>query len=160
MTGPAEVPVLETERLVLRAHRPEDFEAHAALWADATVTRFIGGRPLTREEAWARFLRTAGHWRLLGFGFWAIEAKASGRLVGEAGFHEMRRSIAPAFEGTPEAGWLLDPAVGGQGHASEIARAIHEWSDANLAARAGYRAEAETSYHGAPTLLMRRPRRR
>ena len=74
------VPVIETERLVLRAHRLDDFDAYAVMWADPVVTRFIGGKPRTREESWIRFLRHPGMWSMLGFGFWAIEEKASGRL--------------------------------------------------------------------------------
>ena len=40
-----EVPVIETERLLLRGHRLDDFEALAAMWADPAVVRFIGGKP-------------------------------------------------------------------------------------------------------------------
>jgi RimJ/RimL family protein N-acetyltransferase len=64
-----DVPVIETQRLILRGHRLEDFDALAAMWADPHVARFIGGKPATQEESWARLLRYAGHWRLLGFGY-------------------------------------------------------------------------------------------
>jgi RimJ/RimL family protein N-acetyltransferase len=49
MTG-TNVPVLETERLVLRGHTLEDFPAYAAMWADPQVTKFIGGKPFSEEE--------------------------------------------------------------------------------------------------------------
>ena len=49
------------------------------------IARFIGGRPYTREEVWARILRYVGHWTLKGYGFWAIEEKLSGDFIGEAG---------------------------------------------------------------------------
>jgi RimJ/RimL family protein N-acetyltransferase len=62
-----EAPRLETERLVLRAHRVEDFPDLAALWSDPLVTRFISGVPQTPEESWSRLLRYAGHWLLLGY---------------------------------------------------------------------------------------------
>ncbi len=58
------VPVLETERLQLRGHRLEDFVQCAAMWADPLVIRYIGGKPLTEEESWTRFLRYVGHWSL------------------------------------------------------------------------------------------------
>ncbi|MEY2396091.1 MAG: hypothetical protein QOF94_2436, partial [Acidobacteriaceae bacterium] len=51
------VPILETERLRLRGHRLEDFVQCAAMWADPLVIRYIGGKPLTAEESWTRFLR-------------------------------------------------------------------------------------------------------
>jgi len=67
-----DIPTIETERLILRGHTPEDFPAFAAMWADPVVTRFIGGAPLAEEDAWAKYLRVAGHWALLGYGFWSI----------------------------------------------------------------------------------------
>src|SRR5687768_7547401 len=50
--SPGSVPVLETERVILRAHQAGDFDAYAAMWADPEVTRFIGKRARTREESW------------------------------------------------------------------------------------------------------------
>jgi RimJ/RimL family protein N-acetyltransferase len=73
----SEVPVIETERLNMRGHRMEDFSDCAAMWADAGVTRYIGGKPFSREEVWARMLRYVGHWSWLGFGYWAIEEKST-----------------------------------------------------------------------------------
>ena len=52
-----EIPVLEGERLRLRGHQPKDYEESAALWGSAEVTRYVGGKPLTKEEVWARLLR-------------------------------------------------------------------------------------------------------
>ena len=77
-------PTLETERLRLRAHRVEDLPQCAAMWAEEVVTRFIGGKPLTKEETWLRMLRHAGHWSLLGFGYWLVEERVSGTMLGEA----------------------------------------------------------------------------
>src|SRR6185436_8398192 len=91
MTAHILIPTVETERLILREHRLSDFDAYAALWRDPVVTRFIGGRARSREESWVRFLRHAGMWHHIGFGFWAIEEKASGSLIGEAGFHDLKR---------------------------------------------------------------------
>jgi len=54
------VPVLETERLKLRGHRLDDFPACATMWADPAVTRHIGGKPLSTEESWTKFLRYFG----------------------------------------------------------------------------------------------------
>lgn len=101
------VPAIETQRLVLRGFRVEDFADSAALWADPDVTRFIGGRPSTEEESWTRFLRYLGHWSALGFGYWAVREKNSGRYVGEVGFADYRRDIEPSLGGAPEIGWVL-----------------------------------------------------
>ncbi|TIU86288.1 MAG: GNAT family N-acetyltransferase, partial [Mesorhizobium sp.] len=48
----AGVPILETARTILRPHRLGDFETYAAMWAEPAITRFIGGKPRTREESW------------------------------------------------------------------------------------------------------------
>ena len=111
-------PTIETERTILRPHRVDDLAAYAAMWADPVVTRFIGGKPRSREESWIRLLRYAGMWQLIGFGLWVVEEKSTARLIGEAGFHELKREAEPSFEGTPEAGWAFVPDVHGRGIAS------------------------------------------
>jgi len=45
-------PTVETTRLKLRAHTLADFPDSFAMWADPDVTRFIGGKPSTKEESW------------------------------------------------------------------------------------------------------------
>ena len=170
-----QVPVIETERVVLRPHRIEDFDAYQAMWSDPEVTRFIGGRAHTREESWVRFLRHAGTWSMLGYGYWAIEAKDGGALVGEVGFQDMKRDIEPSIEGVPEAGWALAPAFHGLGLATEAIGRATAWLDANhggrtvciiapgntgsisVARKCGFRPLVETSYHGAETVLYERP---
>jgi len=168
-------PVIETQRTILRAHRLEDFDAYATMWADPAVTRFIGGKPRTREESWMRFLRHAGLWSLLGYGFWAIEEKATGRFVGEAGFHDLKRDMEPSIEGIPEAGWALAPEVHGAGLATEVVGRVLAWGEEtfgrvktvciidpentaslNVAGKVGYREVLRTTYHDAPTVLLER----
>ncbi|MES1153243.1 MAG: GNAT family N-acetyltransferase, partial [Dongia sp.] len=130
------VPVLETPRLILRGHRREDFEAVVALWADMEVARHISGKPSTREESWARMLRYGGLWNLLGFGYWAVEEKASGRFAGEVGLGMFQREIEPSYGDTPEAGWVLAPWCHGKGYATEATQAALAWSDAHLPGQA------------------------
>ena len=126
-----DIPIVETERLILRDHRLTDFDAYVAMWADPIVTRFIGGHPRTREDSWIRLLRHAGMWRHMDFGFWAIEEKATGRFIGEAGFHELRRDMEPSIEGTLEAGWGFIVEAHGKGYASEAVGAALAWGAAN-----------------------------
>lgn len=168
-------PTIETERTVLRAHRLEDLDAYASMWADPVVTRFIGGNPRSREESWARILRYAGMWHLVGFGLWIVEEKATGDLIGEAGFHELRRDIVPSFDGAPEAGWVFTPAVHGHGIASEVVGRMHAWAQGRsgfdrtvciidpdngpslaVARKVGYAEKLRTTYHGGPIILLER----
>ena len=170
-----DAPVVATERLTLRAHRVEDFAACAALWADPGVVRHIGGRPFSAEETWTKLLRYAGLWPLLGFGYWAIEEKATGGFVGELGFADFKRDIEPTLGDRPELGWALASRVHGRGYATEAVSAVLAWGDAELgrrqtvclispdnlpslrvAARAGYRELQRTTYKGQPTIIFAR----
>lgn len=111
---------LETERLILRQWREVDFESYAAICADPEVMRYLGGKPYTRLEAWRHMAYLMGHWQLRGYGHWAVEEKASGRMIGRLGFFNP--------EGWPgfEIGWTLARDCWGQGYASEGARhALH-----------------------------------
>jgi len=170
-----DVPVIETQRLTLRAHRLEDFEALAGMWGDPLVARFIGGKPATREESWARLLRYAGHWKLLGFGYWAVELKDGARFVGDVGFANWQRDITPSLEGMPEGGWVFSAAAHGRGIATEAVQAAVAWSDLHLGGKAttcnidagntasirvadkiGYREVIRAQFKGAPVIQFRR----
>ncbi len=122
-------PTLESPRLILRPHRPDDFPASATLWADPIVTRHIGGRPLSEEEAWTKFLRYFGHWTCLGFGYWVVEERSSGAFVGEVGFADYKRNLESSAKGLPEMGWVLSPAFHGKGYATEAVSTALDWAN-------------------------------
>lgn len=168
------IPTLETERLTLRPHRLDDFAAHAALWADEDVVRFITGVPSTREQSWSRMLRIAGMWHHMGFGFLAIVERESGQFIGEAGFLEARREMEPSIEGTMELGWALMPSVHGRGYATEALTALIGWAEVHfparpmtciispenpaslrVAAKLGFRETARTQYNGEVIQFLR-----
>jgi RimJ/RimL family protein N-acetyltransferase len=170
-----DIPVIETPRLTLRGHRFDDFSDCAAMWADPTVTRHIGGKPFSEEETWARFLRYAGHWLLLGFGYWAIEEKFTGSFVGELGFADYKREIEPSLQGLPELGWALAATAQGKGYATEAVRAALTWGEAHFASartvciihpenlasirvaeKCGYREFQRTTYKGRTTIIFDR----
>lgn len=176
---PAKIPVLQTERLILRPHRLADFEASLAMWTDPEVVRYIGGKPSTEQQAWGRMMNYLGHWQLMGYGYWCVEERASGILVGEFGFADFHREITPSIRGIPELGWALDSRVHGKGYATEGLRAAVAWGDVNLpiartvclidpenissfkvAARLGFTEETRTSYGGKPIVLLSRERPR
>lgn len=177
MQGVSLAPRIETERLLLRGHRLGDFDDCARMWSEPDVTRFIGGAPSSLQETWFRLLRYAGHWTLLGYGYWVIEERRSGRFAGEIGFGESKRDIKPSLAGMPESGWALASWAQGQGFASEALSAALIWGDGDfeqqstcciispdnlpslrVAAKNGYVVFARTAYKGASTIVFRRPR--
>ncbi|WP_428408230.1 GNAT family N-acetyltransferase [Hyphococcus sp.] len=176
MSDPIAVPVVETERLLLRGRRLADFDAIAAMWGDPRVTRFIGGKPRPEEECWTKFLRDAGLWAHLGFGYWVVEEKATGAVVGEIGFADYKREMTPSIKGFPEFGYSLVPAVHGKGYASEAGKAAVAWGDQNFSAphmvciitpenapsirvaeKCGFEITGAAIYHGDKIVVLHRP---
>jgi RimJ/RimL family protein N-acetyltransferase len=118
-------PVLATERLVLRGWREEDFEPFAAFWADEESARHVGG-VCDRNAAWRIFATFLGHWALRGYGFWALEEKASGELAGYCGLWKP--------EGWPqeELGWSLLRHARGKGLVTEAALRVRRYAYEDL----------------------------
>lgn len=127
-----DVPIIETGRLRLRAHRRDDYEADCAMWSDPAVVRFIGGTPSTRQQTWSRLLTYMGHWQAMKYGYWAIEEKSTGTFIGEAGFADFKRDIIPAMRDVPELGFALVSQAHGNGYATEAVSAVLAWGDAHL----------------------------
>jgi len=168
-------PAVDTERLSLRAYTPADLAESFAMWSDPEVTRYVGGKPSTHEEVWSRLIRYAGHWALLGFGYWVVRETATGRFVGDVGLADFKRDLEPSFNGSPEAGWVLAPWSHGKGYATEATRAALAWAEANLGAprtvcmidvgntasmrvaeKCGFREWRRASYKGASAVLFER----
>ena len=127
---PAAGVTLETERLTLRLFREADLDAYAEMSGDAEVMRYLGnGQPMTRAEAWRSMAVMVGHWRLRGYGLWAVEERASGAMVGRIGCWNP--------EGWPglEVGWTLRRRYWGRGFATEGARAALHYAFTRLGCR-------------------------
>ena len=159
-------PELETARLRLRQFRESDFETYEAWCANPDLMRYLGGRTFSRTEAWRHMAYILGHWQLRGYGYYAVEEKESGRLVGRVGYTDS--TGWPGFE----LGWTLAPEVRGRGYATEAARMllhyafdqldrphvislIHpdNWPSRRVAERLGERIEGETEVIGMPVLI-------
>ena len=123
------IPTIETDRLTLRPYRDDDLDAYLDIFSDAETVRFLGaGIPATREEAWRSMAMVLGHWQLRGYGLWAAEEKATGRMVGRVGLHNP--------EGWPglEVGWSFLREAWGRGYATEGGAASLRWAFAELGA--------------------------
>jgi RimJ/RimL family protein N-acetyltransferase len=128
---------ITTDRLIMSPHNRGDFADLVAMWADPQVVRFLGGSPYSDEESWARLLRYAGCWSLMGFGFWAVRSRETGAYLGDIGFLEGRRAGVDGFAGDPEIGWSLSVAAQGHGFASEAVTAALAWGAVHFAGRFG-----------------------
>ena len=63
---------LRTARLLLRQFEEADLDAIARLYRDARFMRHLG--PLVaRDDSWRHMAMLLGHWRLRGYGMWAVE---------------------------------------------------------------------------------------
>ena len=109
---------LETERLRFRQFREDDFPVYETWCANIDIMRYLGGKTLTRVEAWRHLAYQVGHWAFLGYGYYAVEEKSSGRLIGRVGFTNQRGW--PGFE----LGWTIIPEFQGKGYATEAARML------------------------------------
>jgi RimJ/RimL family protein N-acetyltransferase len=172
-----EAPVLQTARLTLRPFRAGDADAQAAMMGDAEVMRHLGGTPLAREDSWRKLLGGHAMWSLLGFGYWAVERRGGGGMIGQIGFADFQRDVAPSIGGIPEMGWLFASEAAGQGYATEAAAAGLAWIDEALrppetvaiidndnaasirvAEKSGFAERESAVYRGEALLLFRRRR--
>lgn len=109
------VPHLQTERLLLREYRRDDF----GLFADHLTNPVSSAHfaPADRQAAWRIFSSQAGLWLLHGAGWWAVEERQTGQLVGNVGAFFRGESTVM------ELGWNTYSAFWGQGFAQEAAAA-------------------------------------
>lgn len=112
---------IETERLILRPPRIEDFERYAQQQADPNAMRFLGG-VVPRHAAWRKFLQMPGAWAVQGFAMFSVLEKSSGRWMGQMGPWQ-----PDGWPGT-EIGYAFHPDAWGQGYAVESGAAAMAWA--------------------------------
>lgn len=139
---------LETERLLLRRVTPEDLPFYVRLHAMPAVAQglWAEGRPQTaaQTEAWLR--GTLASYAALALGYLAVVRKANGALIGRCGIMDL--AVEAAAEGRVRKGWFareeapegaalifecelgytFEPAVWGQGYASEAALCVRDYA--------------------------------
>jgi RimJ/RimL family protein N-acetyltransferase len=112
--------IAETERLTIRLLTEADIASLAAIWADAQVTRFMGG-PRIFEKVCASF-----HDDLpappLRLDLWPVVERDSGVVVGHCGL--IPKPVAGRDE--IELVYVIAAAFWGRGYATEAAAAIRD----------------------------------
>ena len=118
--------LLETERLVLRPVRREDFPVIVALMGDYDVVKNLSSapHPYTFEDAEAFFIKQGeSHWRGEAHVF-AVIRKSDGAFLGKNGLHMK--------DGLFEMGYWLGKPYWGQGFATEAARRVAQFAFGKL----------------------------
>jgi RimJ/RimL family protein N-acetyltransferase len=110
------VPRLHTDRLTLREYRVKDFELFAEHLSNPESSAHLGSAD--RQTAWRIFNSHAGLWLLTQAGWWSIEDRQTGQLVGSVGAFFRHESTVM------EMGWNTYRAFWGKGIANEAAAAV------------------------------------
>jgi ribosomal-protein-alanine N-acetyltransferase len=114
------VTTLDTERLRLRPFMLDDLDAHARLYADPDITRWLSDGPwpgpLARERSERAVRRFVAHWDDHGYGVWAVEDRAAGVFLGQCGLNTLDNDDVEIL-------WALEQRTWGNGFATEAARA-------------------------------------
>jgi ribosomal-protein-alanine N-acetyltransferase len=123
------MPILETERLLLREFFPNDVDALALVLSDHETMRFYPAA-LDRAGVAAWIERNRRRYTDAGHGLWAMVLKSSGEVVGDCGLS--RQTV----DGTDEIeiGYHVRRDLWGQGYAPEAARACQGYGFARLGA--------------------------
>lgn len=112
---------IETERLLLRQWRDGDWHGLLRTYGDSEVMAWIGTTAGDLASTAAAIGRMSMHWRLLGYGMFAVEERTSGELVGRVGL--MLHPDWPLDGPKVEVGWTLQRSAWGKGYATEGALA-------------------------------------
>ena len=117
---PTQLPVIDTERLRLRALHGGDVEALFAIYGNAEVMRFASEPQFDEPATVLAMLQSVE--RLLADGSsleWGVEQRSDQKLVGTCGLHSFTADAASA-----EVGCLLARASWGQGLMREALAAL------------------------------------
>ncbi|MGQ0611649.1 MAG: GNAT family N-acetyltransferase [Paracoccaceae bacterium] len=119
MSLPFAIPVLQTDRLTLRAPRESDVAAMIE-FGKSERSRFVGG-PIDAVGAWRAIMAGVGHWAFKGHGYWSVERRSDGAFIGRAGV------IKGPDDQEPELAYHFFDGFEGQGYATEAVLAARAY---------------------------------
>jgi len=163
------IPVLDTQRLTLRAPGKKDLPTLTAFYG--TERSHMVGGPATEAEVYTNLNSIIGHWAILGHGLWFIDDRKNGDFLGWTGV-----IWAPEWD-EPELAWTVFAHAEGKGYAFEAARAARAYAAQEmnldglisyirpnnprsmaLAERLGAKIEDTRDWRGNPCHIYRHPK--
>lgn len=125
--------MVETARLTLRPHRLDDADDWFRIQSIPEINHYMRWPDRTREESYSHLRDRTHHTRLSQANdFLALAVEREGRLIGDV---SLRLRALPSATRSVEVAWILDPALSGEGYATEAAAAILDLAFIDLEAR-------------------------
>jgi RimJ/RimL family protein N-acetyltransferase len=111
--------VFQTERLAVRRWRDSDLPALLAIYGDADAMRWVGdGKAITHDECVQWLTVTRANYVSRGYGMFAVEERASSRVIGFCGI------VHPGGQAEPEIKYAFLRSHWGLGLATEAVTAL------------------------------------
>lgn len=118
--------VIETERLLLREFRLDDFDALYQILSDPETMQHYP-KPFDRERTKRWIEWNLENYQKYGFGLWAVTLKETNEFIGDCGITMQNID----GESLPEIGYHINKKLWKNGFGSEAARAVRDWAFEN-----------------------------
>lgn len=122
------IPVLETDRLILRKIKLDDIDDMYEYASDAGVTKYLTWYPHDSKAYTFEYVSyLQGRYKVGDFFDWAVTLKSNGKMIGTCGFTRF-----DFFNDFAEIGYALNPKYHGRGIATEAVARVIEFGFKNL----------------------------
>lgn len=116
--------IAETNRCFIREMTVDDIDALYEILSDPETTRFLTS-PGSKQEEKEKLSSYVHHvYPFFGYGYWGVFSKATGELIGRAGFKEGEFPL--------EAGYVIKRSEWGKGLATEVLSELVRYAKAEL----------------------------
>jgi RimJ/RimL family protein N-acetyltransferase len=114
--------MIETERLLLREYKLEDFNTLFEIMSDEEIMKHYPA-PFDEERTRGWIMWNVNNYKKYGFGLWAVILKETGEFIGDCGI------TIQNIEGEilPEIGYHIHKKYWRCGFGSEAAKAVRNW---------------------------------
>ena len=118
--------ILETDRCLVREMVPEDAEAFEKIYREPEIGRYMKDfhEDAAGEAVYIREYQA--HYRFYEYGVWSVVLKATGEVIGRAGFSETEENTLPCL------GYMIGVPWQRQGLAYEVCRALLQYAKEEL----------------------------